>query len=294
MTAVAGAMGSISTAGLCYYFEGQIINRHVHNGILAGLVSITANCATVNFDGACIIGFFAAPCYLFSSRLLERLEIDDVVNASPVHLACGTWGIIATGFFTKSNYYGEIYHEDRAETCAGLFYSGSGQLLLGAIATVVVVVVFVTVLSAIVLGVLWYYEALRIPKLNEIVGIDTYIHNDGDIDADNDAMDRTLGHERPEADEGFHGVEAGSHHNAPPIASVEMRPLQLPLGTQLPLVHSAARDGVPSSMSSNVGDVLGPGQASTATGTGEEATTSPPRSSQGSSGGRSTVEMAAV
>merc|ERR1719396_173186 len=69
------------------------------NGILAGLVAITAGCANVEPYEAIIIGIFAAFVYQGASMLLKKLKVDDVVDAFPVHGACGIWGVVALGFF---------------------------------------------------------------------------------------------------------------------------------------------------------------------------------------------------
>lgn len=69
------------------------------NGILAGLVSITAGCGAVKHWEAILIGFIGAFVYQGCSMLLKKLQIDDVVDAVPVHGACGLWGLLACGFF---------------------------------------------------------------------------------------------------------------------------------------------------------------------------------------------------
>jgi len=69
------------------------------NGILAGLVAITAGCAAVQPWEAIIIGFFGGLVYQGSSMLLKKLKVDDVVDAFSVHGATGFWGLVALGFF---------------------------------------------------------------------------------------------------------------------------------------------------------------------------------------------------
>jgi len=69
------------------------------NGILAGLVAITAGCANVEPWEAIIIGLVGGLIYQGASMLLRRLKVDDVVDAFPVHGACGIWGILALGLF---------------------------------------------------------------------------------------------------------------------------------------------------------------------------------------------------
>merc|ERR1719235_1712670 len=85
------------------------------NGILAGLVSITAGCAFVKPWEAIIIGFIGGLTYQGSSMLLRKLKVDDVVDAFPVHGACGAWGVLALGLFGN---------EDEGIGGNGLFYGG--------------------------------------------------------------------------------------------------------------------------------------------------------------------------
>jgi len=69
------------------------------NGILAGLVAVTAACATIKPWESAIIGFVAAFMYQGASMLLPRFQIDDVVDAFPVHAANGLWAVLAAGLF---------------------------------------------------------------------------------------------------------------------------------------------------------------------------------------------------
>jgi Amt family ammonium transporter len=76
------------------------------NGILAGLVGITANCDGVTNVEAIIIGAIAGTLVCFGVKLLDKLKIDDPVGAFPVHGLCGVWGGIATAIFGN---YGDGY-----------------------------------------------------------------------------------------------------------------------------------------------------------------------------------------
>ena len=69
------------------------------NGILAGLVGITANCDCVTNMESVIIGAVAGVLVVFGIKFLDMLKIDDPVGAWPVHGLCGIWGGIATGIF---------------------------------------------------------------------------------------------------------------------------------------------------------------------------------------------------
>ena len=69
------------------------------NGALAGLVGITAGCATVSPASAILIGAVAGVLVFFSVLFFDRLRIDDPVGAISVHGVCGAWGTLAAGLF---------------------------------------------------------------------------------------------------------------------------------------------------------------------------------------------------
>jgi Amt family ammonium transporter len=73
------------------------------NGILAGLVAITAPCAFVDPWGAVIIGLVAGVLVCLASVWLEKAKIDDPVGAVPVHFVNGMWGVLAVGIFAVGN-----------------------------------------------------------------------------------------------------------------------------------------------------------------------------------------------
>jgi Amt family ammonium transporter len=73
------------------------------NGVVAGLVGITANCDSVTNFEAIIIGLVAGVLVVLGVSLLNRFKIDDVVGAWPAHGLCGVWGGIATGIFGGYN-----------------------------------------------------------------------------------------------------------------------------------------------------------------------------------------------
>ena len=122
------------------------------NGLLAGLVAITAPSGFVNPIGAVIIGLIAGV-LLLSVEFVERvLKIDDPVGAISVHGANGLWGVISVGLFAdgKSN-YGGSWNGVRAVT--GLFYGDAGQLvaqLIGVATLVGFVFTFSFVLNLII------------------------------------------------------------------------------------------------------------------------------------------------
>jgi Amt family ammonium transporter len=69
------------------------------NGILAGLVSITAGCGNVECGSALVIGFIGAGVYELASKALQKMNVDDPIDAFAVHGAAGIWGVLAAALF---------------------------------------------------------------------------------------------------------------------------------------------------------------------------------------------------
>jgi Amt family ammonium transporter len=71
------------------------------NGVLAGLVGVTAGTASLSFGGSILVGLIAGVIMVFSVMALERVGIDDHVSAISVHGTAGLWGLIAVGLLTS-------------------------------------------------------------------------------------------------------------------------------------------------------------------------------------------------
>jgi Amt family ammonium transporter len=118
-TMLAGATGSFGALLYMWIRYGKPDASMAGNGLLAGLVAITAPSGYVNSVSACIIGFIAGLLVCVSVEFVDRvLRIDDPVGAISVHGANGLWGVIAVGLFA-----------DGTNTVKGLFYGDAGQLV---------------------------------------------------------------------------------------------------------------------------------------------------------------------
>merc|ERR1712224_844098 len=117
------------------------------NGILAGLVSITAPCGSVKPWEAVIIGFIGAFVYQGTSMLMQKVKIDDPLDAFAVHGACGLWGVLTVGIFGEGQ---------------GLFYGGDqiGIQFVGAF----FIALWVTLWSVPVFFGLLKIGLLRVPE----------------------------------------------------------------------------------------------------------------------------------
>ncbi len=108
-TNLAAAAGGIAATLISWMKDGKPDLSMIINGILAGLVAITAGCDGVSYVGAVIIGAIAGIIVVFSVAFFDNIKIDDPVGAISVHLVNGAWGTLAVGLFNLES---------------GLFYGG--------------------------------------------------------------------------------------------------------------------------------------------------------------------------
>jgi Amt family ammonium transporter len=156
-TFLASAAGGIST--ICYTFlrYKKVDITMVINGVLAGLVAITAGCNVVSPNSALIIGLVAGTLVDMAVVIIDNFKIDDPVGAIAVHGINGFFGTIAVGLFSEKN---------------GLFITGeTGQLLIQFIG-VAVISVFSFVLTFTIFKVLKATMGIRLSHKAESAGID--------------------------------------------------------------------------------------------------------------------------
>lgn len=163
-TNLAAACGGIATMFITWMKYGKPSFSLTLNGVLAGLVGITAGCDAVDAWGAIIIGLVCGTVLVYTIEFIDRkLHIDDPVGASSVHGVCGILGTLMTGLFSVSE---------------GLFY-GHGWGFLGAEAFGVLMID----LWAAVTGVILFYSikkihGLRVSARIEDEGLDIYEHGE--------------------------------------------------------------------------------------------------------------------
>jgi Amt family ammonium transporter len=142
----------------------------VGNGVLAGLVSITANCVVVDPWAALIIGALGGLLMQGVSKLMLKVKIDDPLDAFAVHGACGMWGLIATGIFARPqySYNGLGMH--------GFIFPGNGALLSVQLIALCIILLWVGTTSMIIFGSLRLLGILRVPADIEEAGMDVSKH----------------------------------------------------------------------------------------------------------------------
>jgi len=101
-TCLAASAGAIAAMMTSWIIASKPDLSMVLNGILAGLVGITAGADTVSITGSVIIGAVAGVLVVGSVMFFDRVRLDDPVGAISVHLTCGIWGTLAVGIFSTS------------------------------------------------------------------------------------------------------------------------------------------------------------------------------------------------
>jgi Amt family ammonium transporter len=131
-TMLAGAAGAISAMAWVWMKYGKPDPSMLANGLLAGLVAITAPCAFVTAPSAVVIGLIAGVLVCWAVVFIERtLKLDDPVGAISVHGVNGLFGVLAVGIFADGTYGGGL--NGVAGNVTGLLYGGTTQIAAQAI-----------------------------------------------------------------------------------------------------------------------------------------------------------------
>lgn len=117
-TTVAASGGCLVGIIVAYRLERTFNVCVAMNGILAGLVSITASCAFVDPWMAFIIGTVGSSIHYAARRLLHKLQIDDPLDAVPIHLFGGSWGLLCSGIFCTDQALQYAGYPNANDACA--------------------------------------------------------------------------------------------------------------------------------------------------------------------------------
>ncbi|NWH08454.1 MAG: ammonium transporter [Alphaproteobacteria bacterium] len=161
-TTLAGAAGGVGGLVLSWSFYRRSDVPAILNGVIAGLVGITACCHVVDMGGAILVGATSSAAALLAQRLLDRLHIDDTVGAAPAHLAAGIWGTLCVALVGDPGAFGTGHD--------ALTQLGVQAIGIGAAAAIGFGVSF---------PVLWLanrFHPLRVPVRAERVGLNVAEH----------------------------------------------------------------------------------------------------------------------
>ena len=154
-TCLAAAAGGIGAAVLSRFLYNNLDLTMFMNGVLGGLVGITAGADQMLPTSAILIGLIAGGIVVLSVALLDKCKLDDPVGAIPVHLFCGIWGTLAVGIFGEMAGFDQFMVQ---LACVGI--TGVFCIILGTIITLFVRSV----------------AGLRVDEKEEIQGLDIAEH----------------------------------------------------------------------------------------------------------------------
>lgn len=154
-TSLAAAAGAIG-AFIASYLKFKTFDLSMAlNGILGGLVGITAGADQMGVVDSVLIGLISGVIVVFAVLLMDRLKLDDPVGAVPVHLFCGIWGTLAVGIFGAMASFSQIINQLIGIASIGAF-------------------------CIITSGIIWYVlkatEGIRVDEEEELVGLDRAEH----------------------------------------------------------------------------------------------------------------------
>ena len=169
-TMLASAAGAVVAMFYMWMKYGKPDPSMTANGMLAGLVAITAPCAFVSSFWAFVIGGVAGVLVCWSAIFVERtVKVDDPVGAISVHGTCGAWGVLSLGLFADGT-YGDGFNGVQG-TVRGLFYGGASQFVAQIIGTATCLV-FVFCAAWVFFKALDTVMGMRVSAEVELEGLD--------------------------------------------------------------------------------------------------------------------------
>ncbi|HEX4074044.1 MAG TPA: ammonium transporter [Candidatus Acidoferrales bacterium] len=171
-TMLAGCTGTFGAMLFMWMKNGKVDASMSGNGLLAGLVAITAPSGFVSSVGACIIGLVAGVLVVLSCSFIENvMKVDDPVGAVSVHGTCGLWGVLSVGLLADgtSNYGGAWNGVTGSVT--GLFYGDATQLAAQLVG-ISTLIGFIFTFSFLVNLALEFFVGQRVSIETEVAGLD--------------------------------------------------------------------------------------------------------------------------
>ncbi|AYL98815.1 ammonium transporter [Mucilaginibacter celer] len=169
-TMMAGTAGTLAALAVLYIQKKKPDPGMLANGMLAGLVAITAPCAFVNSISSVIIGAIAGCLVVLTIHLMDNVfKIDDPVGAFAVHGANGAWGVLSLGLFADGS-YGDGWN-GVAGPVKGLFYGDASQFGAQCIGTLTCMV-YTFVVMYIFFKISNKITPIRVKADDEVAGLD--------------------------------------------------------------------------------------------------------------------------
>ncbi len=171
-TMIASATGAFASVLWMWLFRTKKPDPTMMlNGMLAGLVAITAPCGFVSVGGAALIGLISGVLVVEAALFIDRkLRVDDPVGAIAVHGVNGAWGCLALGLFADGT-YGDGWN-GVAGTVTGLFYGGGLSQLMAQIVGVTTNIIYVGGIGWIIFKLIDKIVGNRVKPQDELIGLD--------------------------------------------------------------------------------------------------------------------------
>lgn len=169
-TLLAAAAGAVAAMSVNWLKDGKPDVSIAANGLLAGLVAITAPVGAVETWASVLIGAIGGVIVVYSVAMFDRFKVDDPVGAISVHGVVGTFGTLSIGLFAR---YDDAF---LGRENAGLFYGGGFDQLGTQLLMVVVHFVFVVVASGALFYAIKATIGLRVSEEEELAGLDILEH----------------------------------------------------------------------------------------------------------------------
>lgn len=170
-TMIAGSTAALASTLYMWWFKTKKPDPSMMcNGLLAGLVAITAPCAFVSAGGAAVIGIIAGLLVVEAVFFFDKMKIDDAVGAISVHGVNGCWGCLSIGLFSDGT-YGDGFN-GVAGNVTGLFYGGGLSQFWAELIGVTTCFITVAILSVAVYYIAELLVGNRVSAEVEIEGLD--------------------------------------------------------------------------------------------------------------------------
>ncbi len=161
-TTIAPALAAVTTMFYTWIKNGKPDVSMTLNAALAGLVGITAGCATMDAVGSAVVGIVSGFLVVISVEFIDiKLKLDDPVGAVAVHGVNGIWGTLAVGLFAVEG---------------GLFYGGGAKLLGVQAIGITAIIAWTAVAMTITFAIIKKVHGLRVSEEEEVLGLDTTEH----------------------------------------------------------------------------------------------------------------------
>jgi len=185
-----GLFGGFSTTSLVYIIEEHIDIKHTANGVLTGVVASACGCSVFQVETGLVVGILAGILYYATSRLMEKLHIDDVTGTIAIHLSGGLLGTLMVGIFAHPDNVNSLYDTGSCGVvygCAKRWEQLAAQIVIS-----IVVMLWAAGFAVVVFGTMMYLKKLRVSSGEEIEGLPEFAEYKPTVEQMQRVLERSL------------------------------------------------------------------------------------------------------